>query len=387
MSKLATVLVPTHNHGPLLAHAVDSALAQSVTDIEVFIVGDGVDQLTRDVALELRTKDQRVTFFDNEKGPRHGELLRHEALQQASGQVVCYLSDDDLWLPDHVASMFGLLDGADFAHAMPIGIGVDGTVSPWAGHLEVESSRDQVIRYVNFIPLSCGAHTLDRYRSLPFGWRTTPEGISTDVYMWSQILEQPGCVGRSGSRPTVVHFPSPWREEMSPEQRLEELAAWHQRIRTPGFEAELLSDVVDFLSRDRANRERVVADLRERVTRLESSLGPTRDQLQEEKARLAETTERLARIELQLAIASSQLDEQRSQMTQARSRIKDQQDRLETAKRRMETYQAGLQRKQRQLDRISTSLTWRTRAWLLRLPGLTRLTQWAGKARARRAAE
>lgn len=384
---MATVLVPTHNHGPLLAHAVDSALAQSVTDIEVFIVGDGVDQLTRDVALELRASDQRVTFFDNEKGARHGELLRHEALRQASGRIVCYLSDDDLWLPDHVASMLDLLDGADFAHALPIGIRVDGTVSPWAGHLEVESSRDQVIKYVNFIPLSCGAHTLDRYRRLPSGWRTTPDGISTDVYMWSQILEQPGCVARSGTRPTVVHFPSPWRMEMSSEQRLEELAEWHERTLTPGFEAELISTVVDAISRDRANKERGVRDLKERVTTLENSLGPTRDQLQEEKARLADTTERLGRIELQLAIANSQLDEQRAQMTQARSRIKDQQDRLDTAKSRIETYQAGLQRKQRQLDRISTSFTWRTRAWLLRLPGAARVTQWAGKARARRSAE
>ena len=176
-----------------------------------------------------------LTFFDHEKGPRHGEILRHEALQEAAGRIVCYLSDDDLWLPDHVASMLELLDSADFAHALPIGIRVDGTVFPWPGHLEIASSRERVIAFLNFIPLSCGAHTLDRYKRLPFGWRTTPDTISTDVYMWSQILEQPDCVARSGIRPTVLHFPSPWREHMTSEERLEELTGWSARIAEPGF--------------------------------------------------------------------------------------------------------------------------------------------------------
>jgi glycosyltransferase involved in cell wall biosynthesis len=394
VSALATVLVPTHSHGPLLAHAVGSALDQTIADIEILIVGDGVDQLTREVALELQTCDRRVTFFDNEKGPRHGEILRHEALQQATGRIVCYLSDDDLWLPDHVASMLNLLDGADFAHALPIGIRIDGTIFPWAGHLEVASSRDQVIAHVNFIPLSCGAHTLDRYRRLPFGWRTTPEGTSTDVYMWSQILQQPECVARSGARPTVVHFPSPWRKEMSLEQRLEELALWRKRIGTPGFEAELMSTVVDAMALDRADTDRAVRDLKERVTIFENELKTTRDQLldgreqlQDRQAQLAIAKERLDRIEQQLTTALGRFEEQQVRMTQARTQIKGQQDQLVSTRSRMETYQARLERKQQQLDRISASFTWRSRAWFLRIPGVARFTRWAGEARSRRAAD
>ena len=92
---LATVLIPTYNHGSLLRYSVASALRQTVRDLEIFIVGDGVPDATREIVAELQ-HDPRVRFFDNPKGPRHGELHRHAALRQASGEIVCYLSDDDL---------------------------------------------------------------------------------------------------------------------------------------------------------------------------------------------------------------------------------------------------------------------------------------------------
>ena len=60
----ATVLIPTHEHGPLLAYSVRSALAQTVRDLEVLIVGDGVDDATRNAASEMAALDPRVVFFD-----------------------------------------------------------------------------------------------------------------------------------------------------------------------------------------------------------------------------------------------------------------------------------------------------------------------------------
>src|SRR5438876_12186578 len=37
-----TVLVPTHDHGPLLRLSLRSALTQTVSELEIFVVGDGV---------------------------------------------------------------------------------------------------------------------------------------------------------------------------------------------------------------------------------------------------------------------------------------------------------------------------------------------------------
>jgi glycosyltransferase involved in cell wall biosynthesis len=98
----ATVLIPTHDHGPTLRYAVQSALAQTVADLEVLVLGDGAPDVTRELMDELTRADPRVRWLDNPKGPRNGELHRHAALQEAQGEIVCYLSDDDLWLPGHV---------------------------------------------------------------------------------------------------------------------------------------------------------------------------------------------------------------------------------------------------------------------------------------------
>ena len=117
----ATILIPTHRHAAVLPLALRSALGQHGVSIEVFVVGDGVEDDTR-AALEPFLADSRVRFFDFPKGERHGERHRHVALQEAAGEIICYLSDDDLLLPGHLVEMRRLLEHADFAHGAPVGV-------------------------------------------------------------------------------------------------------------------------------------------------------------------------------------------------------------------------------------------------------------------------
>lgn len=239
----------------MLLHSVGSALAQTVTDLEVFIVGDGVPEITRPVVAELTRQDARVRFFDNPKGPRHGEIHRHAALSEARGEVVCYLSDDDLWLPDHVETMCGLLADADFTHALPLKVEPDGTLGRWTVDLSLPYFQELLLSGENRIPLSCGAHTLDMYRRLPFGWRMTPAETFTDLYMWQQFLAQPESRARSGTRPTVLVFPSPKRQDWSLEERLAELEYWGGKIADPTWRERFKGDLLDHLVRDTAHVE------------------------------------------------------------------------------------------------------------------------------------
>jgi GalNAc5-diNAcBac-PP-undecaprenol beta-1,3-glucosyltransferase len=240
----ATVLIPTHDHGPLLLHSARSVLAQTVEEIELFIVGDGVPDVTREIVSEL-SQDERVRFFDNPKGPRHGETYRHAALKEARGKIVCYLSDDDLWFPEHVAYMCHLLENADFAHALSLYIDERGEISFYVGNLAIPAYREFLLSGVNFIALSCGAHTIEMYRRLPHGWRTTPAGIPTDLYMWRQFLSDPGCRATGGTRPTVLHFPSPLRRNQLPADRLTELAEWSRNLQDPGWRDAFTLEVLD----------------------------------------------------------------------------------------------------------------------------------------------
>lgn len=289
---IATVLVPTHDHGPLLTFAVRTALQQSVRDIEIFIVGDGMDDATRAAALELQRGDDRVRVFEHPKGPRHGELHRHAALQYARGRIVCYLCDDDLWFPEHVETLSTLLETADFAHVLPLRIEPDGSARAYLGHLAVEGVRERMQQLWNFIPLSCAAHTMALYRRLPCGWRTSPPDVWTDLYMFRQILAAPDCRAVSSSRLTALHFASPPRRDWTMEQRIDELTVWSERLADRDRVRVLYEQVIDDAMRSFAARELgaihaedACRDAQARATALEIEVAAVREMLASAEAR------------------------------------------------------------------------------------------------------
>ena len=223
---VATVILPTHDHGPLLRYSLQSVQEQTIEDLEIFVIGDGVPNETRELVAEIARADSRIRFFDNPKGARRGELHRAAALEEARGEIICYEADDDLWCPEHVQELASLLEGADFAHMVALKIAPDGSVSPWLATLEAGVFRAHMHRGSNFLPLSVVGHRLSAYRALPHGWRTTPEPMPTDLYMWQQFLNQAGLRLASGSRPTVLNFPAPARQEWTLTEREAELERW-----------------------------------------------------------------------------------------------------------------------------------------------------------------
>lgn len=252
---LVTVLVPTHDHGPLLACAVQSAQDQkTVRDLEILIVGDGMDEATRKVARDMQARDPRVIVFDFPKAPRHGETSRTKALASARGALVLYLSDDDLWLPGHVEGMAEALGSADFAHCVPLCVNADQGLAVHIGHFAHPETRARLEGRWNFIPLSAGGHTRALYDRLPDGWVTTPEGTWTDLHMWRRLLSVEGCRPASGTRATLLHFASPERASWSMDERVAELSRWTERIHGPGFELELTQGALDLALRDLTGR-------------------------------------------------------------------------------------------------------------------------------------
>jgi glycosyltransferase involved in cell wall biosynthesis len=249
----ATVIVPTHDHGPTLYESVGSALNQTVREIEVFIIGDGVPDITREIVADLMAQDGRVRFFDHPKNSRHGEIYRHQALAEARGEIVCYLDDDDLWLPEHLEYMRELLRQADFAHSLSLYINPDGSVGGvYAMDLALPVYRESILTGFSQIHMVGAAHTRSMYQRLPYGWRTTPQGIYSDLYMWQQFMEQPACRAVSGMRPTALAFPSPQRLTHTIEQRVAELKEWNAKLADPERRHRFEIELLDWVVRDRA---------------------------------------------------------------------------------------------------------------------------------------
>ena len=245
----ATVLIPTHNHGRLLDYAVRTALQQTISDLEIFIVGDGADEPTRETAAAHRPP---IGGFVSSIVQRAFVMVKRfgtQALHEARAEIICYLSDDDLWLPDHVEGLALALENADFAHALPLYITASGESGVHHGHLGAPASRARVCAGVNFIPLSAAAHTRSFYRRLPRGWTPAPPSVPTDLHMWQQILAVEGCRAVSSMRATLLNFPAPLRAGWSIEQRAEELSRWTERLADPGLERQLLTSALDLTMR------------------------------------------------------------------------------------------------------------------------------------------
>jgi hypothetical protein len=250
----ATVVVPTTgDRGPLLALSVGSILAQGVRDLEVFIMGDGVTDATRAAVADLMRQDSRIRFFEHPKHERRGEPHRHAALAEARGRIVCYLTDRDLMLPNHVEVMSRTLKDADFGHTLRFEITPSGGVE-FSAVVDInnEQERERAIQRSPEIPLSFAAHTLDMYRRLPHGWRTTPAGNYTDLYMWQQFLAQPDCRTATSTEPTILYFKRGDHPGLSTMERLAELRRWHEKMTVPGWQAEFAEFVRDAAIRDRA---------------------------------------------------------------------------------------------------------------------------------------
>ncbi|NNF04316.1 MAG: glycosyltransferase family 2 protein [Rhodothermales bacterium] len=242
--------------GPVLSYSVQSVLSQTVRDLEVLIVGDGVCDATRSVIRELRAQDDRVRFFDFPEHPSRGEPNRHRVLtDEARGGIVCYLCDRDLYLPGHVERMLEVLGNADFTHTLSFDIRPDDSFRfKMEADLGREADRKWILRgweVANGVPLSFAGHTMESYRRLPFGWRTTPPGRYTDIHMWEQFLAQPDCTAVSDHTPTVLYFPTYLRKGWSVEQRRAELERWSARAADQQWTAAFLLDVIEALSEDR----------------------------------------------------------------------------------------------------------------------------------------
>ena len=253
----ATVCIPTHCHGPTLFYSVRSALAQSVSAIEVFIIGDGVNQETREIVRQLMAEDARVRFFDLPKGPRLGEAYRHSILQnEARGAVIAYLCDDDLWLSTHLETLIKQLQEADFTHSLPLYIDAQGQVGLFPVDLSLAFFRDMLAAGTNRVPLSSAAHTRKAYLQLPHGWRTTPPSVPTDLYMWQQFLSHPELRFTSGTKPTAITFPSPQRLTWPLDERVRELETWTAKLRDPQEEWAFLHQIIDDYATRYAELER-----------------------------------------------------------------------------------------------------------------------------------
>jgi glycosyltransferase involved in cell wall biosynthesis len=92
---LVSVIVPAYNAGHYIGATLASALAQTVTDLEVIVVDDGSKDDTAAIVASVAARDGRVRLLTQSNGG--AAAARNLALRHASGEFCALLDADDLW--------------------------------------------------------------------------------------------------------------------------------------------------------------------------------------------------------------------------------------------------------------------------------------------------
>src|SRR5215213_1173682 len=101
-----SIIMPTFKQARFLRRAIDSLLAQSMTDWELIVIDDGSPDDTQSIlAPFLNDPRIRGIRFDTNQGL--GRTL-NAGLDVSGGDLIAYLPSDDVWYRDHLASMANL---------------------------------------------------------------------------------------------------------------------------------------------------------------------------------------------------------------------------------------------------------------------------------------
>ena len=115
MTPRVSVVVPTHARPQLVRRAVDSALAQSLAEIEVIVVVDGHDPATLDVLRAI--DDRRVRVHVEAVAGGQAAAINH-GVRRARAPWTALLDDDDEWRPRKLETQLAVAEASP--HASPV---------------------------------------------------------------------------------------------------------------------------------------------------------------------------------------------------------------------------------------------------------------------------
>ena|GEM_PF-238369 len=109
LSPLVSILVPCHNAEEYVAQAIESALAQTWSNIEIVAVNDGSTDGSAEVLSKFKARNFKLIKPDQPL--RSAAKARNLAYQNCSGDFIKYFDADDLLHPQMVERQLQRLEG------------------------------------------------------------------------------------------------------------------------------------------------------------------------------------------------------------------------------------------------------------------------------------
>src|SRR5262245_20260478 len=258
---LVSVVLTTFNRSALVRRAIESALAQTVDDLELIVVDDcSTDDTTEVVG---RVQDPRLILVSHEEN-RGLAASRNSGVQRARGRLVCFLDDDDEWRLDKLALQLEALEAAGEAadvlvySQVRVDDGISSDIRPTRGPRPGEPLAEYLMCGEGLIvPSSVMVDRAAVLEALPESGQRRFEDYS--LYF---ALQRRGFLFVLVETPLVIWHVDITRPRLSRTITFREAEAWlddwKEQVTTKARRAFLAREVAPFVSRP-GNRWRIAA--------------------------------------------------------------------------------------------------------------------------------
>lgn len=102
---LISVIIPAFNAADFITEAIESILAQTVTDFEILVIDDGSSDATADIVSRF---GEPVRLLRQENGGP--AKARNQGIREARGEFVAFLDADDIWKETKLKKQLALFE-------------------------------------------------------------------------------------------------------------------------------------------------------------------------------------------------------------------------------------------------------------------------------------
>lgn len=162
-----SLIMPCYNTAPYLRQALDSAINQTLKEIEIICVNDGSTDNTLDIIKEYAAKDNRIVVIDGSNGG-YGKAM-NKGLDRATGEYIGILEPDDFIDKEMYELLYNKIKSSDSDF--------------------VKENYNQYLTSTNENKLSCSFHKDDIYNKIikPLNIEKTFKGSAS---IWSGIYKK-----------------------------------------------------------------------------------------------------------------------------------------------------------------------------------------------------
>jgi glycosyltransferase involved in cell wall biosynthesis len=168
---LVSVIIPTYNRFKYLQNAIQSVKNQTYKNVEIIVVNDRSTQEEY-----YNHKFEGCTIIHLEKNSRQifgypcGGYVRNQGLYLSKGQYVCFLDDDDSFLPNKIETQINIMKEKSFNLC---------ATDVYTGHGPYDDSKN----YVRYSEDRCKQYILNR-----IGLPEIPDVYTFDVLIRNNCI-------------------------------------------------------------------------------------------------------------------------------------------------------------------------------------------------------